>query len=40
MDLTWLALIAPVVALPAVAGAARLENLATRPVEEPSDTTR
>ena len=37
MDLTWLALIAPVVALPAVAGAARLENLATRPVRKTRD---
>ena len=30
MDITWLALIAPVVALPALAGAARLEQLATQ----------
>lgn len=34
VDLSWLALIAPIVALPAVAGAARLEEIATRPRRE------
>lgn len=34
VDLSWLALLAPIVALPALAGAARLEDLAT---EEPRE---
>lgn len=30
MDLSWLALLAPIVAFPALAGVARLEDLATK----------